>query len=241
MTSIQGVLSDRVFFIIFMQSNSCQNTMKRFQLLFPALLAIICTASCVKNDKIGLKTLADTTHKIVIDTTKKPVVTPPQKTLFGRWDLQAEQFVKYHDGALMVNASDIAAGYNSSYVIFKSDSTYSSSSIDWYPALSTFGTMQDNAAGTYHLADTSLLISSYLTNFNTVFYGAPPSAPPVIAPVSDKMVIRQFTDSTLSIHHEYVANCTDLSAGPLGTYKYVWDLYYIKQAGDQPTNLRIRH
>ena len=38
-----------------------------------------------------------------------------------------------------------------------------------------------------------------------------------------------------------VRTVTDLSAGPLGTYKYVWDLYYIKQAGDQPTNLRIRH
>ncbi len=212
--------------------------MKRFVLLFLVLFTIICIASCVKNDRIAPKTQADdTAHKIVVDTTKKPVVTPPpQKTLFGRWDLQAEQFVKYLNGAEMVNASAVAAGYNSSYIIFNSDSTYTSASIDWYPALATFGVMKDDVAGTYHLADSSLLISSYLTGFNNIFFGAPPNAPPVIAPVSDKMVVRQFTDSTLYVHHEYLANCTDPSAGPTGIYKYVWDLYYIKQAGDQPTH-----
>ncbi|SDI11838.1 hypothetical protein ACRQ5D_09320 [Mucilaginibacter sp. P25] len=196
--------------------------MRRLLLLFSCLLAIICAASCRKSDNATLS-------KPSPDSLKKPVIiTPPPVTLVGRWDVSAEKFVKYRDGAEISNTTGAAAPYNLAYVIFNNDSTYTCLAMDWYPALSTYGVVKDEVAGTYRLADSSLSVSSYLAGLNTIYYGGPPNSPPTLTPVSDKMVLRQFTDSTLTVHHEYVFNATDPSAGPIGNYKYIWDLYYRK-------------
>lgn len=190
--------------------------------VFSGLFSIICVASCRKSDSI-------TSSKPSVDSVKKPVViTPPPITLVGRWDVNAEKFVKYKDGAEISNTSGAAAPYNLAYVIFNNDSTYTCLAMDWYPALSTFGVMKDEVAGTYRHTDSSLFVSSYLAGLNTISYGGPPSSPPALTPVSDKMMLREFTDSTLTVHHEYVFNATDPSAGPVGNYKYIWDLYYRK-------------
>jgi hypothetical protein len=195
--------------------------MRRLLFVFFGLIVIICAVSCRKNDKIALTTP-------VVDSIKKPVVVAPQITLAGRWDLNAEKYVKYLDGAEILNTSGIAAPYNLAYVIFNSDSTYTCLAMDWYPALPTYGVMKDEVAGIYHVADSTLYVSTYLAGLNTIYYGGSPDAPPALTPVSDKMVLRQFTDSTVTVHHEYVFNCSDPSAGPVGNYKYIWDLYYRK-------------
>jgi hypothetical protein len=199
--------------------------MKRYLSLFSALFAIICIASCTKSDKIvPQKILADSTKKIIS-------ITPPipQKTLIGRWDMTSEQFVKYLDGTEIASGSGQSLPYSFAYVIFNSDSTYTCSAADWYPALSTYGVLKDDSQGSFKLsADTVLTVSTYLAGLNTVNNGVSPNAPPIIVPVSDKITLRQFTDTTLVVHHEYVFNCTDASAGPVGAYKIVWDLSYAK-------------
>jgi len=195
--------------------------MRRLLFVFFGLFAIICVASCRKNDKIVLTTP-------VVDSLKKPVVITPQLTLIGRWDLSAEKYMRYRDGAEISNTSGVAAPYNLAYVIFNSDSTYNCLAMDWYPALPTYGVVKDEVAGTYHVADSTLSVSTYLAGLNTIYYGGSPDAPPALTPVSDKMVLRQFTDSTVTVHHEYVFNCSDPSAGPVGNYKYIWELYYRK-------------
>lgn len=195
--------------------------MRRLLLVFSDLFITICVASCRKSDNTVLS-------KPSADSLKKPVIITPPITLVGRWDLSAEKYVRYHDGAEISNTSGVAAPYNLAYVIFNNDSTYTCLAMDWYPALSTYGVVKDEVAGTYRHTDSSLFVSSYLAGLNTISYGGPPSSPPALTPVSDKMMLRQLTDSTLTVHHEYVFNATDPSVGPVGNYRYIWDLYYRK-------------
>lgn len=187
------------------------------------LFVMICMASCKKSS-------GDIQPKTTTDTSTKPVVVvSPKKTLFGKWNLVAERYIRYRDGVSISDIAAVSAPYNLAYVIFKSDSTFTALSMAWYPALSTYGVLKDDPSGNYRLTDSTLFLTTYLPGLTTISFGGVPSNPPALTPVSDKITLRKYTDSTVNVHHEYIFNATDPSTGPTGTYKYIWDLFYNKE------------
>ncbi len=203
--------------------------MKKHLLIFSGLIIIIYIASCQKGDKV--------TPKKAVDTSKTPVVVVPQKTLLGRWDLTNEHFVEYRDGATLLDQNVDELPYDLADLIFYKDSTYISAASATYPALATFGVFRDSTKGTFHrVSDTLITTSSYITGLVTVFFGGPPANnPPLYTTLSDRTVLKAFTDTTLEIYRYNEFNFNDGTANS-GHYQYIWDLHYIKLPQLQPKN-----